>query len=89
MTTVVITHAVGNIETWLAGEDSRKAVFANFCSGHRIFKHVDGKRVSIVCENVDLAKMEATLGAPETDAAKAKHSVIDPVEVYVEVEGGK
>ena len=89
MTTVVVTHAVGNMETWLAGGESRKALFANFCSGHRIFKHVDGKRVSIVCENVDLAKMEATLGAPETAAEKAKHTVIDPVDVYVEVEGGK
>ena len=88
MTTVVVTHAVGNMETWLAGGESRKAVFANFCSDHRIFKHVDGKRVSIVCQNVDLAKMEATLSAPETEVAKAKHSVIDPVVVYVEVEGG-
>ena len=89
MTTVVITHAVGNMDTWLAGGESRKALFANFCSSYRVFKHVDGKRISIVGENVDLAKMQALLSAPETAAEKAKHTVIDPVDVYVEVEGGK
>jgi hypothetical protein len=27
--------------------------------------------------------------APETDEAKAAHTVIDPIEIYVEVAGGK
>lgn len=88
MTSVVISHAVGNMETWLAGSENRKRVFANFCSSHRIFTHPDANRVSIVCEDVDLAKMEATLGTPETEAAKAQDTVIDPVDLFVEVEGG-
>jgi len=25
----------------------------------------------------------------ETNAAKAKHTVIDPIEIYIEVDGGK
>jgi hypothetical protein len=89
VTTVVITHPVGNMETWLAGGDGRKAVFAQFCSSYRIFKHADGNRISIVCENVDIAKMKATLSAPETEAAKKKHTVMDPIDVYIEVDGGK
>jgi len=89
MTTVIMTHAVGNMDTWLGGGESRKAVFANFCSSHRIFKHVEADRVSIVCENVDLAKMQSTVADPETDKAKAAHTVIDPIDVYVEVEGGQ
>jgi hypothetical protein len=89
MTTVVVTHAVGNMDTWLAGGDHRKAVFANFCSSYRIFRHSDAKLVSIVCENVDLAKMKSTLSTSETEAAKAADTVIDPVEIYIEVEGGK
>jgi hypothetical protein len=89
MTTVVVTHAVGNMDTWLRGGDDRKAVFANFCSSYRIFRHTDSNMISIVAENVDLAKMKATLGAPETAAAKAAHTVIDPVEIYIEVDGGK
>ncbi len=33
--------------------------------------------------------MKTTLSTPETQAAKAKHTVIDPIEIYVEVDGGK
>jgi hypothetical protein len=33
--------------------------------------------------------MKATFSTSETKAAKAKHTVIDPVEIYIEVEGGK
>ena len=32
MTAVVVTHAVGNIDTWLKGGADRKEVFAKFCS---------------------------------------------------------
>ena len=71
MTAVVVTHAVGSIDTWLKGGANRKEVFARFCSSYRIFRHPDDtSRVSIVCENVDLA-------------------VIDPIEIYIEVHGGK
>jgi hypothetical protein len=89
MTTVVVTHAVGNMNTWLASENNRKALFPKFCSNYRIFKHMDKTRVSIVFENVDLEKMKALLSSPEAAAAKAKDTVIDPIEVYVEVDGGK
>jgi hypothetical protein len=89
MTAVVFTHAVGNMDTWLGGGNNRKAVFANFCSSYRIFKHTDAKLVSIVCENVDLVKMKETLSSSKTKAAKTADTVIDPVETYIEVDGGK
>lgn len=89
MTMVVVTHAVGSMETWLKGSENRKAVFSKFCSSHRIFKHAETNRVSILWENVDLAKMQETMGAAETAKAKAADTVIDPVEIYIEVEGGK
>ncbi len=38
MTMVVVSHAVGDMETWLKGGEHRKAVFSKFCSNHRIFK---------------------------------------------------
>ena len=88
MTTVVVTHAVGDMEQWLKG-NNRARLFPNFCSSYRIFKHADGKRVSIVGEGVDLAKMQAVLSTPEAATAKAEDSVIDPIEVYIEVEGAK
>ena len=89
MTTVVITHAVGNMDTWLGGGAERKALFANFCSSYRIFRHTDAKLISIVFENADLDKMKATISSSEAEAAKAAHTVIDPPEIYIEVEGGK
>ena len=88
MTTVVATHAVGNMDTWLGGGDQRKALFGSFCSSYRIFKHVDKDRVSLVWEGVDLEKMQALLGSAEGEAGKAKHTVIDPIELYIEIDGG-
>jgi len=89
MTTVVITHAVGNIDTWLRGGNERKALFANFCSSYRIFRHTDANLASIVFEDVDLDKMKTAISSSEAEAAKAAHTVIDPPEIYIEVEGGK
>ena len=89
MTAVVVTHAVGNIDTWLKGGADRKELFSKFCSSHRIFRHPDdANRVSIVFENVDLAKLKAAMDTAEIKALMAKHTVIDPVEVYIEVDGG-
>ena len=88
MTTVVATHAVGSMDTWLGGGADRKALFKGFCSSYRIFKHVDKDQVSIVWEGVDLEKMRALLGSAEGAAAKARHTVIDPIELYVEITGG-
>ena len=88
MTTVVATHAVGNMNTWLGGGDERKALFESFCTSYRIFKHVDKDWVSLVWEGVDLEKMQALLGSPEGAEGKAKHTVIDPIEIYIEIDGG-
>ena len=71
MTTVVITHAVGDMDTWLKGGEERKAVFSKFCSSHRIFRQEGTNRVSIVCDNVDLAKMQATMDSPEIAKAES------------------
>ena len=88
MTSVVAAHAVGDMEKWLSGGDERKALFESFCSGYRIFKHPSKNQVCIVFGDVDLEKMQAVMTAPETAARKAAHTVIDPIEIYVEVDGG-
>ena len=89
MTTVVATHAVGNMDTWLGGGAKRQELFARFCSSHRIFKQMDANKVSIVFEGVDLEKMKAMLSTPEAAAAESAHTVVQPIEVFIEVEGGK
>ena len=89
MASVIATHAVGNMEIWLAGGEERAAVFRSFCSGYRIYRHRDQAKVSLIWEDVDMAKLEAALRHPDTAKAKEKHTVIDPIEIYVEVEGGR
>ena len=72
MPRVVATHAVGNMETWLAGAEERAEIFRQF---------------AIAWENADLDKLQAALADPDTETAKSRHSVLDPVELYLEVEG--
>ena len=88
MPRVIATHTVGNMNTWLAGGSERADLFKAFCSGYRVYRHQDENKVAIVLENVDMPKLEAALAHPDTQKLKAKHTVVDPIEVYVEVEGG-
>ena len=88
MTTVVVQHAVGDMKTWLAGGEERIALFKTFCSSYRIFKHATKPQVCLVWNDVDLAKMRVAMTSSETVARKAKHTVIDPIEIYIEVDGG-
>ena len=58
-------------------------------SRYRLFKNDDGKRVAIVWEDVDLGKMQETLTGPEGSAAKSLDTVVEPIDIFVEIEGGK
>jgi hypothetical protein len=89
MARVTITHGVGNMDVWLKGGADRERLFAPFCSSYRIFKHMDSNRVAIVSEGVDLAKMQAAMSSPEVEAGKKAHTVLEPLDVYIEIEGGK
>ena len=89
MSRVIITHAVGNMDTWLAGGSERAEIFKQFSGGYRIYRHEKENRVAIVWEQVDLDKLRSVLGNQETERAKAKHTVRDPIDMYIEVEGGR
>lgn len=89
MPKVIATHAVGNMETWLAGGGERAEIFKQFCSAYRIYRSPKENKVAIVWENVDLEKMEAVLRRPESEKGKTRHTVVEPIEMYVEVEGGR
>ncbi len=88
MPRVIATHAVGNMDTWLAGGKERAEIFKQFSSGYRIYRHQNENKVALVWEDVDLQKLNAVLAHPNTEDAKIRHTVRDPIEVYVEVEGG-
>lgn len=86
MANVIATHGVGNMETWLAGGDERAALFKKFCRAYRVYRDAEQKKVSLFFEDADMAKLEATLSDPAVAAMKKKHTVLEPVEIYVEVE---
>jgi hypothetical protein len=89
MPRVIAAHAVGNMETWLAGGAERAEIFKQFSSAYRIYRHHQNNKVAIVWENADLQKLEAVLAHPDTEKAKAKHTVREPLDIFVEVEGGR
>lgn len=89
MPRVVATHAVGNMDTWLAGGEERAKLFQQFSSAYRIYRHPTANKVALVWENADLQKLQAVLTDPETEKAKSRHTVLEPVDLYIEVEGGR
>ena len=89
MPRVIATHAVGNMDSWLAGGAERAEIFKQFSNGYRIYRHPKENKVAIVWENANLEKLEGVLSHPDTEKTKAKHTVRDPIEMYVEVEGGR
>ena len=89
MPRVIATHAVGNMETWLAGGPERAEIFQRFSSSYRIYRHPKENKVAIVWENADVQKLEAAMAHPDTEKAKTRHTVRDPVDMYIEIEGGR
>jgi hypothetical protein len=89
MPRVVATHPVGNMDTWLAGGEERAKLFKQFSGAYRIYRHQSASKVAIVWENADLQKFQTTMQDPETERAKTRHTVLEPVEIYIEVEGGR
>jgi hypothetical protein len=89
MPRIIATHAVGNMETWLAGGSERAEIFKQLSTGYRIYRQPNGNKVAIVWDNADVKQLEAALKHPDIEKAKARHTVRDPIEIFVEVEGGK
>lgn len=90
MSNVIAVHAVDNLETWL-GEDNRPGLFKQFCSSYRIYRLTGQAKVAIVWENVDMAKLQRFVGAAkaEAEAAKKADTILDSLELFVELEGAR
>ena len=90
MSSAIAVHAVENLETWL-GKDDRPAFLKQFCSSYRIYRLPDQAKVAVVLENVDMAKLQSILGAAkaEAKAAKKADTVLDSIELFVELDGAR
>ncbi len=88
MPRVVVTHAVEDVQRWLAGKADRTRAIESG-SGSNVTDYVaqDGSNAIAVSADVsDLAAMGAMLASPppEVAAAMQEHGVVPPLTVYVE-----
>jgi hypothetical protein len=88
MPRVVVTHAVEDIDRWLAGKQERAAAIES-ASGSNVTDYVaaDGSvNVAITADVADVEEMGAMLAAPspETLATMQAHGVVQPITAYIE-----
>lgn len=87
MATIVIRHKVGNFNTWLAGHQDRVKVFSPAISSFKTFQDAnDPKTIAMVVEVNDMEKLNAIMTDPKVQPYKDKHTVIDPIEVFMQVD---
>ena len=86
MPTVIITHKVGNIDTWLAGHQDRADIFSQATSGFSEYQDAnDPNSVALVLEVTDMDKLNQMIQDPGTQEKKEAHTVIDPLVIYMPV----
>ena len=88
MPKLVITHAVQDIDRWLAGKAERAAAIESG-SGSNVSDYVaaDGsKNIAITADVVDVEAMQSMLTAPppEVLAAMESHGVVQPITAYIQ-----
>jgi hypothetical protein len=87
MATIVARHKVADINAWLKGHDERVALFAPAVSGFKTFQDADdSKSVVLVLEVTDMEKLGAIINDPKNQAAKDRHTVIDPITLSMQVD---
>jgi hypothetical protein len=85
---LVITHAVQDIDRWLAGKAERAAAIESG-SGSNVVDYVaaDGStNIAISADVADVEAMQAMLAtpSPEVLAAMESHGVVQPITAYVQ-----
>ncbi len=86
MSTIVVRHRVGNIDTWLKGHQDRVNLFAPAVSSFKTFQDADDPNsVVLVIEATDVEKFGAIVNAPENAAIKNRHTVLEPITVSMPV----
>jgi len=87
MQTIVARHKVGNINAWLKGHKDRVNLFGPAVSSFKTFQDADNPNsVVLVMETTDMQKLAAIINDPSNAAIKAKHTVIEPVTISMQVQ---
>jgi hypothetical protein len=87
MPRIVATHAVVDLERWLAGKSERADILGRY--GTDVTDYVaaeDATQIAITADVHDMAGLEAMLASPsaEDGATMQRHGVVPPVTIYVE-----
>ena len=87
MPTIVIAHAVVDVERWLKGKEERAATISAYATDVTDYVAMDGSNTIAVTADVhDLAGAQAMMASPSPNEAAAmeRHGVIPPLTAYVE-----
>ncbi len=87
MPRIVITHAVVDVERWLAGKAERASTISAYATEVTDYVALDGSNTIAVTADVhDLAGAQAMMASPSPDevAAMERHGVLPPITAYVE-----
>ena len=87
MSTIVVRHKVGDIDTWLKGHQDRVALFAPAISGFKTFQDTDDPTsVVLVVEVTDMEKLGAIMNDPNNKEVKDRHTVLEPIIMSMQVD---
>jgi hypothetical protein len=85
--TIVARHKVRDINAWLKGHQERLELFAPAVSSFKTFQDTDDPNsVVLVIEVSDLEKLGAIINDPKNQAAKDRHTVMEPIIMSMQVE---
>jgi hypothetical protein len=87
MPRIVITHAVVDIERWLAGKAERAATISAYATEVTDYVAMDGSNnIAVTADIHDLAGAQAMMASPSPDEAAAmeRHGVLPPITAYIE-----
>jgi hypothetical protein len=87
MPKMVVTHAVVDIERWLAGKAERAAAIGRVATDVTDYVAADGSNNVAVTANIhdmDGAQTMMASPSPEDEATEERHGVIHPTTLYIE-----
>nr|MBD3623541.1 hypothetical protein [Sunxiuqinia sp.] len=87
MATFVFRHRVGDFNTWIKGHQDRVDLFGDTVSGFKTFQDADDPNsIALVMEVNDIEKLGAIINDPKNQAIKARHTVLEPITMSVQVD---
>ncbi len=87
MPTIIARHQVGDFNTWIQGHQDRVDLFSPAISSFQTFQDTeDPNSVILVLEVTDAEKMQEIIKDPANNAVKARHTVLEPINTYRQVE---